>query len=285
MNFLSKSSILIFFLSATVFMACEPSDQVLENNPCDFSESLEGYDLVWEDEFDGSIDESSWSFNIGDGCDRGICGWGNNELQYYTDRAANARTDDGKLIIRALAENTPFQGYDYTSARMVTKNKVDIRYGRIDIHAKLPKGQGIWPALWMLSTEEKFGIWPRSGEIDIMELIGNRPSEIFGTVHWGLDFWRFKSSYYELEGEDFSEDFHTFSLLWREDCMRFMVDGKIYGNAITPSVTLPSNYPFNEDFHLIFNIAVGGNLPGNPDANTVFPQEMQVEYVKVYSEK
>lgn len=268
-------------------------EKVLDNNPCDFTTSLESYSLVWSDEFEGSeINPEFWTHEIGDGCDRGegLCGWGNNELQWYTDEKKNSQVKDGNLIIRSLRESTPITNptngrqYSYSSARMVTKNKADFKFGRMDIRAQLPKGQGIWPAIWMLPTENKFGIWPKSGEIDIMELIGNKPAEVLGTVHYGHDFWRFKSAYYELEEGDFSEDYHTFTLLWKEDCLRFAVDDSIYGDAITPSVTLPTGYPFNEAFHFILNIAVGGNLPGNPDASTVFPQEMKIDYVRVYQE-
>ena len=271
--------------SATFFLnSCQPSSEILTPGPCDFPTQLEAYTMVWSDEFETQINPATWSYDLGDGCERGICGWGNNELEYYTDDPKNSFIRDGKLVIKAIREDTPVQGYDYTSARMVTKNKVDFQYGRIDIRARLPKGQGIWPAIWMLSTEEKYGGWPRSGEIDIMELVGHIPNEIFGTVHFGHDFWRFLSAPYILNQGDFSLDFHTFSLLWREDCLRFMVDGELYGTPITPSSTLPTGYPFNETFHMILNIAVGGNLPGNPDGSTVFPQEMEVEYIRVFQE-
>ena len=263
------------------------TDTVLDPHPCDFPEALEAYSLVWSDEFEGNeIDEQNWSFQIGDGCAEGICGWGNNEKQYYTNRRSNVRTTDGNLIIQAIKENTPFEGYDYTSARLNSRNKVDLRFGRVEVRARLPKGKGLWPAIWMLPTAEKFGDWPRSGEIDIMELVGDKPREILGTVHYGIDFANrdFRSSFYELESGDFSDDFHTFSLLWRENCIRFMVDGEIYGKGITPSQTLPAGYPFNEDFHFILNVAVGGNLPGDPDGSTTFPQQMVVDYVRVYKE-
>ena len=117
-----------------------------------------------------------------------------------------------------------------------------------------------------------------------MELIGSKPAEVLGTVHYGHDYWRYKSSEYQLESGDFSQDFHTFTLLWRENCLRFMVDGQLFGDPITPSLTLPTGYPFNETFYFILNIAVGGNLPGNPDGTTVFPQTMEVDYVRVYQE-
>ncbi|MEL7534201.1 MAG: glycoside hydrolase family 16 protein [Bacteroidota bacterium] len=273
---------ILFILVLGFALACQP-DKVLDPGPCDFPAELESYTMVWSEEFEApEIDLNTWTFEIGDGCDRNICGWGNNELEYYTDRDDNAFIREGSLVIQAKEER--FQGYDYTSARMVTKNKADFRYGRIDIRAKLPKGQGIWPAIWMLSTDDSFGGWPRSGEIDIMELIGNKPNEVLGTVHYGHDFWRYKSAYYQLEQGDFSLDYHTFSLLWREDCLRFMVDDQLYGDPISPSTTLPTGYPFNEKFHMILNIAVGGNLPGNPDGSTVFPQEMEVDYIRVYQE-
>lgn len=281
-NFVIYCGVLFFGL---IGISCE-TDTVLESNPCEFSEALADYSLVWSDEFEGdNINTDNWSFQLGNGCDIDLCGWGNNELQYYTDREKNARVEDGNLIITALNENIGIA--QYTSARLNSKNKVDIRFGRVDVRARLPKGKGLWPAIWMLPTENKFGIWPGSGEMDIMELVGDKPREIFGTVHYGKDFenWTFKSSVYELEGgEDFSEDFHTFSLLWKENCIRFMVDGEIYGKGITPSQTLPQGYPFNEDFHFLLNVAVGGNLPGNPDGSTVFPQKMTVDYVRVYTE-
>ncbi|MEL6671301.1 MAG: glycoside hydrolase family 16 protein [Bacteroidota bacterium] len=272
-------------------LSCQPNEIILDSQPCEFPTDLSAYELSWSDEFEGTeINRDIWTFEIGDGCDRNLCGWGNNELEWYTDRKANARVSEGSLVIRALKESTPFNGYDYTSARLVTKNKADFKYGRMDIRARLPKGKGLWPAIWMLSSEEKyktnyapFASWPASGEIDIMELLGDKPNEVLGTVHYGADAWKYKSAYFD--GPDFSADFHVFTLLWRENCLRFMVDGELYGDPISPSTTLPQGYPFNEYFHFILNVAVGGNLPGNPDATTSFPQDMTVDYVRVYQEK
>ena len=162
---------------------------------CTFPEGLDGYDLVWSDEFEGeTIDLSKWSFDLGDGCQISpdLCGWGNNELEYYTDRPENAFVSDGLLNIKAIRENPLYQGeHLYTSARMVTKNKGDWKYGRIDVRAKMPIGQGLWGAIWMLSTENAYGPWPVSGEIDIMEYLGNTPNRMFSTIHYGHDFWRF----------------------------------------------------------------------------------------------
>lgn len=267
--------------------------------PCERIVELDDFELVWSDEFEGTeIDTSKWSFQIGDGCDivpkdcgafdsvaPNLCQWGNNEKQYYTDRPQNARVEDGKLLITAVREQQPFNGYEYTSARMRTINKGDWTYCRIDARAKMPVGQGYWPAIWMLSTDQRYGGWPCSGEIDIMEYLGNNPFEILSTVHYGTDFWQFNSQYYDESGINFSEDFHTFTMIWDESCIRFFVDGDPVGSPITPSTTLPQPYPFQDDFHLILNVAVGGNLPGDPTPSTIFPQAMEVDYVRVYKRK
>lgn len=265
---------------------------------CGFSENLDTYNLVWADEFDGSeIDQSKWTFQIGDGCEisQDLCGWGNNELQWYTDRPENAFLSDGNLVIRARRESPRYLGeHLYTSARMITKDKGDWRYARIDVRAKLPKGKGIWPAIWMLPTDNAYGIWPKSGEIDIMENVGDKPNEVFGTIHYGHDYWRYTSSFYRLETGDFSQDFHVFSLRWKENCIQFFVDdiqtgsyeeNVLTGESFTPSTTLPTTWPFQERFHLLLNVAVGGNLPGNPDGTTQFPQQLTVDYVRVYQER
>lgn len=255
---------------------------------CDFSEDLDGYTMVWSDEFDGSeVDESKWTFQIGDGCDisEDLCGWGNNELQWYTSRPENVFISDGNLVIRARRETPFYLGeHEYTSTRMITKNKGDWQYARIDVRAKMPIGKGLWPAIWMLPTDEVYGGWPKSGEIDIMEYLGDKPHEVLGTIHFGHDFWRFISATYELESGSFHDDFHVFSLQWKEGCIQFFVDGNQIGESLTPSSTLPTTWPFQERFHMILNVAVGGNLPGNPDGSTRFPQQMEVDYVRVYQE-
>ena len=286
--FIPLGLVLLFFSSS-----CQ---DVAEVGGCQLEEDLAAYTLVWSDEFDGTeIDESKWSFDLGDGCDVEVipclnpsdtvvlCGWGNNELQYYTDRPDNARVEDGKLIIEAKKELPFYLGeHQYTSARMVTKGKAEWTYGRVDVRAKLPVGQGLWSAIWMLPTETTYGTWPCSGEIDIMEGLGNRPSEILGTIHYGNENWQFNSQYYQLEQGSFAEDFHVFTVLWTEDCIQFQVDGKDVGVPNTRSTTYPQGFPFDHPFHMILNVAVGGNLPGNPSPSTVFPQTMEVDYVRVY---
>jgi beta-glucanase (GH16 family) len=286
---MKRTNQIIFLNALIILFSIGGCKKVEEVGGCNFPESMDSYQLVWSDEFDGtSIDESKWSYDLGDGCDISpdLCGWGNNELEYYTDRSENSYISEGKLVIEARKESPLYLGqHQYTSARMVTKNKGDWTYGRIDVRAKMPIGQGLWPAIWMLPTENVYGGWPKSGEIDIMEYLGHKPSEVLGTIHYGHDFWRFNSQYLELEEGTFADDFHVFTVLWTEDCILFQMDGKDIGVPNTRSTVLPTTYPFDQDFHLILNVAVGGNLPGNPDASTVFPQTMEVDYVRVYQEK
>ncbi len=275
------------FLSIAVLAGTSCTKPVSEVAGCQFP-SKENMTLTWSDEFDADvINTQYWGYDTADGCQLDtvngtLCGWGNNELQYYTMREENARVEDGKLIITAKKEIPFYQGRQYTSARMVTKNKVDFKYGRVDVRAKLPKGQGLWPAIWMLPTDNVYGIWPASGEIDIMENIGSETNKIFGTIHYGHDFWRYDTQFLPVDTIDFSEDFHTYTVLWTEDCILFQVDGIDVGVPNTRSSVLPTTWPFDQDFHVILNVAVGGNLPGNPDFSTQFPQTMEVDYVRVY---
>ncbi len=234
------------------------------------------------DEFDGAeVDQTRWSFQIGDGCDINLCGWGNNELEWYL--AENATVADGFLTITAKEEQVG--GKNYTSTRMRTINKGDWTYGRIEARAKLPVGKGFWPAIWMLPTTETYGGWAASGEIDIMEYVGDKPTEVLGTLHYGAP-WPdnlSSSTTFTLQEGAFNDDFHVFVLEWKPGEIRWYVDEVLYAtqnNWSTTSGTFPA--PFDQDFHLLMNVAVGGNLPGNPDASTVFPQTMVVDYVRVF---
>lgn len=271
--------ILIFAVACT-----KPVDEVAG---CQFP-AQEDMKLVWSDEFEGmQINTEKWSYDTADGCQFGpnLCGWGNNELQYYTSTEDNSYIEDGKLVIKAERENPLFLGeYQYTSARMVTKNKGDWTYGRIDVRAKIPTGKGMWPAIWMLPTDTVYGIWPASGEIDIMEARGSNTNEIVGTIHYGNEYWEFNDQYFDSDTVDFSQDFHVYSVHWTDQCIQFYVDGKELGNPNTRSTTLPQTWPFDQPFHLILNVAVGGNYDGDPDATTQFPQTMEVDYVRVYQE-
>ncbi len=237
------------------------------------------YNLVWADEFSGtSLDNSKWSYQIGAG------GWGNNELQYYTDRVDNTEVSSGTLKIIARSES--YGGANYTSARIRSINKGDWTYGRMEASIKLPVGQGIWPAFWMMPTESVYGIWPQSGEIDIMEYLGHQTSIVHGTCHYGnsyLDKGQTSGSNNISPASYYDGAFHTFAVEWEPTQIRWYVDGTQYVtfNAGDES---PYTFPFDQDFHFILNIAVGGNWPGNPDGTTVFPQTMEVDYVRVYQE-
>ncbi len=256
-----------------------------DDSPQDILEDEEGYytpssyesmDLVWSDEFDGeSLNEDDWTYELGDGCDRDLCGWGNNELQSYTNDPENVRLQDGKLTITAVKDDN-----DFTSARIITQDKVEVQYGRIDIRARMPKGQGIWPALWMLGANINEVSWPSCGEIDIMELVGHEPEVTHGTIHYdnGAGYASSTGSK-SLDNEDFSDQFHVFSLVWQQNEMIWYVDYQQFKKFVKPA---SEQYPFNNEFFFIMNIAVGGNWPGNPDETTVFPQQMEVDYVRVF---
>jgi beta-glucanase (GH16 family) len=243
------------------------------------AEEPAGWDLVWADEFtqaDGTApDPAKWGYDIGG------WGWGNNELQYYTDRRENSRIEDGKLVIEARAEN--FGGRAYTSARLLTKNKASWTHGRIEARIKIPKGKGIWPAFWMLGANFDAVGWPNCGEIDIMENIGSAPSTVHGTVHGpGYSGGGGIGGSYVLQGAQLADDFHVYAVEWQADRIRWFIDGRQYF-SITPG-QLPAGSPwvFNSPHFLLLNIAVGGNWPGDPDGSTVFPQRMTVDHVRVY---
>ncbi|MCD6440788.1 MAG: glycoside hydrolase family 16 protein [Candidatus Marinimicrobia bacterium] len=242
----------------------------------------DGWELVWNDEFDGdTIDFDKWEHEVN------ARGGGNNELQYYTDRSQNSRVKDGLLIIQALKETFtgPEGTREYTSARLRTKNRGDWKYGRFEIKAKLPYGQGLWPAIWMLPTDWVYGGWAASGEIDIMELVGNDPATVYGTLHYGGAYPDnvHTGASYKLDFGNFALDFHVFALEWDATEIRWYVDDSLY-EVQREWYSHGNDYPapFNQRFHLLLNVAVGGNWPGNPDNTTSFPQKMEVDYVRVY---
>lgn len=236
-------------------------------------------ELVMSDEFDtdGAPNSAIWNYNIGTGQN----GWGNNELQYYTDRTDNVTVQNGVLIITAKEEQ--FNGASYTSARLLTKGKFEQTYGRFEARIKLPYGKGIWPAFWLLGDDSNgTQVWPQIGEIDIMEYVGNNPTKVFGTVHGpGYSGAQGITKSYELEGDRFDTNFHVFGIEWGPDYINFYVDDVLY-NQITPE-DVTGEWVFNRGpFYIILNVAVGGALPGSPNNETVFPQNMLVDYVRVY---
>jgi beta-glucanase (GH16 family) len=231
--------------------------------------------LVWADEFDGpALNSDFWTFETGNGSN----GWGNNELQFY--RTQNTSIQEGHLVITAKKE--PFGGKEYTSSRIITKSKKEFRYGRVDIRAALPKGQGIWPALWMLGSNFDTVSWPACGEIDIMEMIGGggRENTVYGTVHWQNEG---KNAKYEgkttLPSGTYSDQFAVYSIIWDATSIRWLVDNKQFHVIDTTPAELDE---FRRNFFFIFNVAVGGNWPGSPNTTTTFPQHMIVDYVRVF---
>lgn len=243
------------------------------------AESL-SYELVWSDEFDyeGEPDPEKWNYDVGGS------GWGNNELQYYT-RGDNVTVDGEKMILELRKEDAGNR--DYTSTRIITKNKGDWQYGKIEVSAKLPEGLGTWPAIWMLPTDWKYGDWPASGEIDIMEHVGYDMNTIHTTVH--------TKSYNHTSGtqkgksqkvENVSTEFHKYSIEWLPDKILFFIDDEEV-NSFEPSklITAPTykEWPFDKRFHLLINIAFGGNWGGaqGVDENCI-PVTMEIDYVRVY---
>ncbi len=241
--------------------------------------------LVWSDEFAGKkLDYSKWGVEVN------AFGGGNNEMQLFTDRTENIRVENGHLVIEARKDRPNIQGTvrEYSSGRVRTKHRGDWKYGRIEVRAKLPEGKGLWPAIWMLPTEDKYGPWAASGEIDIMELVGHEPNKVLGTLHFG-DVWpknQHAGSSYQLPQGTFAEDFHVFAIEWEQGEIRWYVDDKLtqtQNQWNSKSAAFPA--PFDQAFHLVLNVSVGGNLPGPPNATTKFPQQMRVDYVRVYQKK
>jgi beta-glucanase (GH16 family) len=248
-------------------------------NPDDKQEVVTLKNLVWEDNFDvdGAPDPAVWGYDIGTGQN----GWGNNESQYYTSRPENVIVENGMLKITALRES--FQGSSYTSARILTKGKYQRKYGRFEARVKLPWGQGIWPAFWLLGDDSNgTQVWPQIGEIDILEYRGQEPTIVHGTVHGpGYSGGESVTKSYDLMTDRFDTDFHVFGIEWGPGYINFYVDDVLY-NQITPE-DVPGEWVFdNNDFYIIMNVAVGGSFVGSPGVNTVYPQSMLVDYVRIY---
>ncbi|MGA0245482.1 MAG: family 16 glycosylhydrolase [Schleiferiaceae bacterium] len=248
-----------------------PIDNTGYTSPSSYS----GYNLVWEEEFDGStLDLTDWNYETG------ASGWGNNESQYYRSGNKNAELDQGYLRITAKEET--HLGAPYTSARLTTQGKESFQYGRIDIRAKVPYGQGVWPALWMLGDNFGSAGWPTCGEIDIMELIGGdgyNDRTVYGTAHWSNN-----GSHAEYGGnkslplgEKYNDEFHVFSIVWNSSSIRWYVDNSLYHTMNTAALTA-----FQNKFFFILNIAVEGNWPGPVGPSTQFPQYMLVDYIRVF---
>ncbi|NNE70386.1 MAG: glycoside hydrolase family 16 protein [Rhodothermales bacterium] len=272
---------LFLILLAPSLTACDSTSNEPEPEP-EVIPAKEGYSLVWNDEFEGhEVNTANWTHWV-------TGNPFNNELQYYTARKDNSTIEDGVLYLVARKETyTAADGTrEYTSARINTKDKVDFKYGRVEVRAQMPIGQGIWPAIWMLPTDNVYGGWPHSGEIDIMEYLGHEPRTVYGTLHYTRENapqHYHEGSSYTLPSGAFSDDFHVFELEWDETEMRWYVDGvqyRVHRNWSTFGHDYPA--PFDQRFHLLLNVAVGGDWPGSPSAATAFPQIMKVDYVRVF---
>ena len=255
----------------------------MQRNNQESTDENKKWNLVWEDNFNGDyLNLQDWNYETHEP------GWVNNELQEYTDDIRNIYVDNGNLVIKAIKEETE-DGIKYTSGKVTTQNKHDYKYGRFEARLKVPEGQGLWPAFWMMPTEEElYGSWPRCGEIDIMEVLGHEPNKAYGTIHYGNPHQESQGSYI-LNGETFADDYHVFAVEWEPSEMRFYIDGNLYHTVNDwytkqeggDEITYPA--PFDQPFYLQFNLAVGGNWPGNPDETTNFDNaEYKIDYVRVY---
>lgn len=231
--------------------------------------------LVWEDEFDGnSLDTTTWSYEIGDGCPD-LCGWGNNEQQYYTNRSSNVRVENGVLKITAKSET--YQNSNYTSARLISKGKFEFQYGRVEIRAKLPRGQGTWPALWLLGANIDQVGWPHCGEIDIMEH-GDGPN---GLVSSSVHLPNANGDHYYVRGDQTiqneSSEFHVYRMDWFDSRIQFYVDDQRHHNF-----TINQDMPFHQPFFFILNIAMGGVFTNNTIDPNFNSSSMEIDYIRLY---
>jgi beta-glucanase (GH16 family) len=266
-------------------MAAAAAQSAAMQQPPSGDTSANGRTLVWSDEFNGpdgsGPDPARWAIVTNDS------GYGNNELEYYTDRTSNIREQDGSLVITARHESyvgKDGQSRDYTSGRIESRGHFALKYGRIEARIKLPKGQGLWPAFWMLGSDFSHLGWPACGEIDIMENIGSEPSKVHGSLHGpGYSGGQPLSGMFTLPNQArFADDYHVFAIEWEPRAIRFYVDGTLYETQTPDNVPVGQRWVFDHPFYLVLNVAVGGYWPGNPDATTKFPGSMLVDYVRVY---
>ncbi len=252
----------------------------------DSSQKLEkhNWQLAWSDDFDGTSgtlpDATKWTYDIGTGDN----GWGNKELEYYTNRPENISMDgNGNLVITAIKES--FQGSSYTSARIKTKGLLEQKYGRFEARIKTPYGQGLWPAFWMLGANSETATWPLCGEIDIMELRGQKPNLVQSALH-GPGYYGANpiTGTNVLPNSRYDTEFHIFAVEWDENKIDFFVDNYLFRRVEKTEVESKGQWVYDHPFYLLLNVAVGGNFLGDPNTQTSFPQKMTIDYVKVYNQ-
>jgi beta-glucanase (GH16 family) len=268
----------------TMLMAVSCGGQASQSNSA--PPASQSYQLAWSDEFNGpdgsAPDARKWAIQTGGN------GWGNNELEYYTARPQNVQISGGNLVITSLKED--YTGPDqvtqhYTSARMQTKGLFSQQYGRFEARIKIPKGQGMWPAFWMLGTDIDTNPWPACGEIDIMENIGKEPAILHGSLHGPGYAPGNVTASYALPTGALGDDYHLYAVEWEAQQVRFYVDSTLYATFAPSNLPSGSPWEFQKPFFLLLNLAVGGDWPGNPDSTTQFPQQMLVDYVRVYQKQ
>jgi beta-glucanase (GH16 family) len=266
--------------AAIVPIAIFPLAIVLPNQPT-VAEDM-SWKLVWSDEFDGQrLDYSKWEVEVNS------FGGGNNELQLYTDRKENLRVENGNLVLEARHDEPNVQGTtrEYSSARIRSKNRGDWKFGRFEFRTMLPRGQGLWPAIWMMPSEDIYGSWARSGEIDIMEFKGQEDNQVWGTLHYGgaVPDNKHSSGQYRLKSGNFCDQFHTFAIEWESESIRWYVEDVLYQEQKQWN-SAGGDYPapFDQQFHLIINLAVGGGFVGELGPSTKFPAQFLIDYVRVY---
>ena len=263
----TPQSLILIILTLALLLSC-----AVNRKP----QSVE-WELVWQDEFNGPVgsvpDSSKWGYDLG-------TGWGNRQLEYDTDEPRNASMDgQGNLAITAFVEG--YEGCDYTSARIVTRDLFEPTYGKFEARIKMPSGQGMWPAFWLLGADIDSVGWPQCGEIDIMEYRGQEPNMIHGTIHGpGYSGSQGIGNSVHTGENRFDEDFHVFTVEWFPEMIQWFMDGVLY-HTIRPR-DLPGEWVYDHPFYIILNLAVGGSYVGSPDETTVFPQSLLIDYVRVY---
>jgi len=284
-NFIYKimseyTNILIFPLILFSMNSCiEKQVKVAECDPCTSPTTYLGYKPIFTEEFNGVVLGGTWSNIKGNGCPEG-CGFGTGELQFYQN--SNVTLRDGNLVITAKKEKVGTNLY--TSGRITTFESLSFTYGRIDVRAKLPKGQGIWPAIWLLGDNTNKVGWPSAGQIFIMEMRGGETESGDNTIRGGLTWGqrpnpKFIFDTISLKRGIFNDKFHVFSIIWEPSKIQWLLNDKVY---LEEKIDASMTSTYNKPFHLILNVAVGGQFPGNPDSNTSFPQEMVVDYIRIF---
>lgn len=234
--------------------------------------------LIWSDEFnaDGGLSSEKWTYELGDGCPN-LCGWGNQEAQFYTDRSQNVTTAGGTLKIVAQKEN--YKGRRFTSARIKTQDKFEFTYGRVEVRAKLPKGKGVWPAIWMLGANIDEVGWPLCGEIDIMEYVGNQPNIVHGSIHNPSSHGNTVNTK-KIKIDDLTAGFHVYEMIWETDKIQFVMDGNPF-YTYAPAQKNMSTWPFDKDQYLLINLAMGGGFGGKIDPSFE-SATLEIDYIRVY---